>query len=191
MDSLQSTDASSNCPCFCIVDFQSDSQSGIAGKGLVFRGGKRGGENTSLITTRRRSVFAISVNRETSGSKGGLFHEIDWFYDFSLKPRWKSVILHIVLPFDYDRLVYHRLIPLRTHDRSVLFARLHYFIWSWLFHLSDCNYYIINLIIYLFVSSGLICSTWLTIANLYYLSNDDYYLCFKSCFFFIRYNKTG
>lgn len=119
--------------------------------------------------------------------------EIDRFYGFSLKPRWKSVILYcpIPIPFDQDRsmidLYYfsrHSIALFLYKDRSVLCLlfgydyitiRLDYdyFVWWWLFLFHSWNVYNKPVLL---ASPSLVCSTWLIIANLYYFTISKFFL---------------
>lgn len=157
--------------------------------------GKEKGEgNTSLITTRGRRGFLrfLRIVKPSEVKAVCLTRLIDFTV---LKPGWKFVILCIVLPF-----------LLITID-SCMIDLYHYVQRRDLYYSNDCTIlfdlimiviyicpivtdYTINLII-ICLTIRLICSTaWLTLANLYYLSNDDCYLCFdKSCSFLLD-NKT-
>lgn len=165
---------------------------------LCFEGKKSGKEkgegNTSLITTRGRRGFLrfLRIVKPSEVKAVCLTRLIDFTV---LKPGWKFVILCIVLPF-----------LLITID-SCMIDLYHYVQRRDLYYSNDCTIlfdlimiviyicpivtdYTINLII-ICLTIRLICSTaWLTLANLYYLSNDDCYLCFdKSCSFLLD-NKT-
>lgn len=188
-------DASSNCPCFCFCGF---SPWTLKVRSALFWGEEKweregGGKYKLDYDAGKERFFTISANCETFGSKGGLFDEIDWFY--GLKPGWKSVILCIVLPF------------LLIMIDSCMIDLYHYVQRRDLYYSNDCTIlfdlimiviyicpivtdYTINLIIICLTIRLIRSTAWLTLANLYYLSNDDCYLCFdKTCSFLLD-NKT-
>lgn len=144
-------DASSNCPCFCFSAFSPWTlKAGSQGKALFWGEEKWEGRkgNTSLITTRRRRVFLFFCDscelRNLGKRKGGLFDEIDRFLRFETAMEIRNIIWCLAVPFDYDRLVHDRLIPLRArrdlyylHDCTILSYRLGYEYYY--IHLSNCN----------------------------------------------------
>ena len=118
---------------------------------LCFEGKKSGKGEREIRAWLRRGegesffFFCDSCELRNLGKrKGGLFDEIDRFLRFETAMEIRNIIWCLAVPFDYDRLVHDRLIPLRArrdlyylHDCTILYYRLAYEYYY--IHLSDCN----------------------------------------------------